>query len=152
MDEQGCWMPFHKPYCLPLQNRLLRNCTRSPLYRLQCEEDENLPLCRTLCTPNGDVNSRVSQQCEDAYSEFEVFCSEDFSVNGTCEDLPLFNLSCEERRRTCRLVCTGSMRDLDRQCGQRARDFCVSGSNSFMFSMGSSCILVRLQGLLHMSM
>ena len=69
----------------------------------------------------------MNRQCRNVYSEFEVFCSEDFSVNVTCEDLPLFDISCEDQRRTCRLVCVGAMRDLDRRCGAQSRDFCVSG-------------------------
>jgi len=48
---------------------------------------------------------------------------------GGCEGLPLFDTDCGEDRATCELICTGDVRNLDRQCGAQVQPFCVSGTN-----------------------
>ena len=106
---------------LSLQSSLLESCS-SPLYNLECEEDENRRQCQLLCRRNGTVNSLVNQQCSD--EQIEVFCGEEFE-DGDCHDLPLFNEDCDERPMTCILMCTGNMRTLDRRCRQEVRRFCV---------------------------
>ena len=106
---------------LSLQSSLLEDC-ESSLYDLECEENGDRRLCQLLCRRNGTVNSLVNQQCSG--EQIEVFCGEEFE-DGECDDLPLFNENCDERRTTCTLMCTGNMRTLDRRCRQQVRDFCV---------------------------
>ena len=79
-----------------------------------------------LCRRDGTVNSLVNQQCSDEYSMFQVFCAEEFSATGECGDLLLFDIDCDEHRATCELICSGDVRNLDRQCGPQVQPFCVS--------------------------
>lgn len=106
---------------LSLQSSLLEDCD-SPLYDLDCEESGNRSRCQFVCRPNGTVSSLVNRQCSD--ERIEVFCGEEFE-EGECEDLPLFNEDCDERRMTCIVMCTGNMRTLDRRCRPQVRHFCV---------------------------